>query len=64
MKPPSGPWRGHAETGLLEEGHAQLVAMNPEGEIWPVVLVAASVVMLWVILSVTSSGTFDVVGAG
>ena len=29
-----------------------------------VVLVAASVVVLWVILSVTSSGTFEVVGAG
>ncbi|QNI78820.1 putative membrane protein [Synechococcus sp. RS9909] len=40
------------------------MAMNPEGEIWPVVLVAASVVLLWMILSVTSSGTFEVVGAG
>lgn len=38
--------------------------MNPEGEIWPIVLVGASVVVLWVILSVTSSGMFDVVGAG
>jgi len=38
--------------------------MNPEGEIWPVVLIAASVVMLWLILSITRSGSFEVVGAG
>ena len=34
--------------------------MNAEGEIWPIVLVAASGVMLLI----TSSGTFEVVGAG
>ena len=34
--------------------------MNAEGEIWPIVLVAASVVMLLI----TSSGKFEVVGAG
>ncbi|EAR18149.1 hypothetical protein WH7805_05136 [Synechococcus sp. WH 7805] len=34
--------------------------MNAEREIWPMVLVAASVVMLLI----TSSGTFEVVGAG
>ncbi len=38
--------------------------MNSEGEIWPVVLIAASVVMLWLILSITSSGSFEVMGAG
>jgi len=34
--------------------------MNAEGEIWPIVLVAASVGMLLI----TSSGTSEVVGAG
>ena len=34
--------------------------MNAEGEIWPIVLVAASVVMLLI----TSSGTVEAVGAG
>ena len=39
-------------------------AINPEFEIWPVVLIAASVVMLWLILSVTGSGNFEVEGVG
>ncbi len=64
MKQHSGRWRGHAESSLLKERCQQLTVMNPEGEIWPVVLVAASVVLLWLILSITSSGTFEVVGAG
>jgi len=52
------------ENSLLQEGRRQSAAMNPEGEIWPVVLTARSIEKLWLILSVTRSGSFDVVGAG
>lgn len=38
--------------------------MNGESQVWPVVLVAASLVLLLMILSVTSTGTIEVVGAG
>ena len=38
--------------------------MNGESHVWPVVLVAASLVLLLMILSVTSTGTIEVVGAG
>ncbi len=38
--------------------------MHPEGEIWPVLLIARSVVMTSLMLPVTSAGRFDVVSAG
>ena len=38
--------------------------MNGESQVWPVVLVAASLVLLLMILSVTSTGTIEVAGAG
>ena len=37
--------------------------MHPEGEIWPVLLIARSVVMTSLMLPVTSAGRFNVVGA-
>lgn len=39
------------------------VAVNPNDEIWPVVLVAASVVALLVILAFNDPGTYECVGA-
>lgn len=38
--------------------------MNSESQIWPVVMVSASIVLLLMILSLTSTGTAEVVGVG
>lgn len=38
--------------------------MNPEWELSPVVMIAASVSELWLILSVTCSGRYEVEGVG
>ncbi|EAQ69932.1 putative membrane protein [Synechococcus sp. RS9909] len=38
--------------------------MNSESQIWPVVLVSATVVILLMMLSITSTGSGEVVGVG
>jgi len=37
--------------------------MNPEIDNWPVIQIAVNDVKLWLFLSVTSSGSFEVVDA-
>tara|TARA_B100001093_G_scaffold104178_1_gene96364 strand:- start:1077 stop:1256 length:180 start_codon:yes stop_codon:yes gene_type:complete len=40
-----------------------VTAMNPDTQVWPVVLVAATVVIIFMALAASSTGTFECVGA-
>jgi hypothetical protein len=37
--------------------------MGPDTEVWPVVLVAATIVILFMALASSSTGTFECIGA-
>ncbi len=41
----------------------EIAAMSPDTEIWPVVLVSATVVIIFIALAASSTGSFECVGA-